>query len=165
MSNTKLENQMRALEAYSRLVVEPGGWIAVRLDGHRFHRFTHGRFDKPFDERFRDLMVVTARRLMEEFHALYAYTMSDEISFLMPSDWGLFGRRVEKIVSVTSGLASATFTNACGQSAHFDSRIWHGNQISDVVDYFRWRQGDAARNALHSWCYGRCGQRTAASKR
>ena len=22
-----------------------------------------------------------------------------------------------------------------------------------MIDYFRWRQADAARNALHSWCY------------
>jgi tRNA(His) 5'-end guanylyltransferase len=153
VGNVLLENRMRALEAFSRLVVEPGGWLVMRLDGCGFHRFTEGRFHKPFDQRFRDLMAATARTLMEAFHALYAYAMSDEISLLMPSAADLYGRRLEKIVSVTAGLASAAFTNACGEAAHFDSRVWHGKTLSDVTDYFRWRQADAARNAMHSWCY------------
>ena len=92
-----------------KLTVEPGGWLVVRLDGRGFHQFTKRRFDKPFDEQFRDLMVATVRVLMEELHALYAFSMSDEISLLMPTDWNLFGCRVEKIVSVTASLASATF--------------------------------------------------------
>jgi tRNA(His) 5'-end guanylyltransferase len=60
---------------------------------------------------------------------------------------------VEKVISVSAGLASAAFTQACGEPAHFDGRIWLGVNEDEVIDYFHWRQADAARNALHSWCY------------
>lgn len=153
MSDQALEERMRRLERFRTLRIRRGAWPVVRLDGRSFHRFTEGRFEKPFDARFRDLMVTTARALMEELHAVYAYTMSDEISLLMPRDWGFFGRRVEKIASVTAGMASAALTDACGSAAHFDSRIWVGQSMADVIDYFAWRQADAARNALNAWCF------------
>jgi tRNA(His) guanylyltransferase len=121
--------------------------------GRGFGRFTAARFEKPFDPRLRDLMCVAARALLINFNALYAYTMSDEISLLLPPRWDLFGRVVEKIVSISFGLASAAFTQAYGEPAHFDIRIWLGVNEEAVIDYFRWRQSDAGRNALHSWCY------------
>lgn len=65
----------------------------------------------------------------------------------------MFDRRVEKIDSISAGIASAAFTHACGEPAHFDSRVWLGNNPEDVVEYFRWRQLDSARCALHAWCY------------
>jgi hypothetical protein len=48
----------------------------------------------------------------------------------------LFGRGVEKIVSISTGIASAAFTHAAGEPAHFDSRVWIGTSTTDVVDYF-----------------------------
>lgn len=60
---------------------------------------------------------------------------------------------MEKLVSVSAGLGSAAFTQACGEPAHFDSRIWQSKQRDEVIDYFRWRQSDTARSALHAWCY------------
>ena len=56
-------------------------------------------------------------------------------------------------MSISAGLASATFSQALGEAAHFDSRIWLGAEVSLVLDYFRWRQAEAASNALHGWCY------------
>jgi tRNA(His) 5'-end guanylyltransferase len=40
-----------------------------------------------------------------------------------------------------------------GQPASFDCRVSQLPREQDVVDYFRWRNEDAARNALHSHCY------------
>lgn len=148
-----LEARMRRLEWFHGQRVLPGLWLVVRLDGRGFGRFTAARFEKPFDPRVRDLMCAVARALLIDFNGLYAYTMSDEISLLWPPQWDLFGRVVEKIISISAGLASAAFTQACGEPAHFDSRIWLGVNVEAVIDYFRWRQADAARNALHSWCY------------
>jgi tRNA(His) guanylyltransferase len=37
--------------------------------------------------------------------------------------------------------------------AGFDSRIWTGDTIGDVTDYFAWRQADAERNALNACLY------------
>ena len=78
---------------------------------------------------------------------------SDEISLLFRPDWRLFDREVEKLVSVSAGIASATFTLAAEQVAHFVSRLWLGVDEEQVLDYFRWRQADAARCALNGWCY------------
>jgi tRNA(His) 5'-end guanylyltransferase len=50
-------------------------------------------------------------------------------------------------------VASAAFTHAAGEPVHFDSRVWLGNSVEDVVDYMSWRQADAARCALNGWCY------------
>jgi len=153
MKSSSFETQMRALEYFHDLRLLPGVWTIVRVDGRTFSSFTETRFEKPYDERFRNLMVATAQAMLEELHGLYAYTQSDEISLLFAPEWDLFARSVEKIVSISAGIASATFTHKADEPAHFDSRVWLGVDISLVIDYFRWRQADAARNALNSWCY------------
>jgi tRNA(His) guanylyltransferase len=153
MDADEFEAGQRAREYFHGLTVLPGAWTVLRLDGRGFSRLTEEHFDKPFDQRFSDLMVTTAQALVTELGARYAYTESDEISLLLDPGSDLFGRRVEKLVSVSAGLASATFTQAAGQPAHFDSRLWLGTGVGDVVDYFSWRQADAARCALNGWCY------------
>lgn len=153
MNLNDLDRQMRSLEYFSSLKIVPACWPIIRLDGHGFSRQTANRFDKPFDPRFRDLMVSAAGTLLAELQGVYAYTMSDEISLLLPRDWALFDRRLEKVVSISAGIVSAAFSQAQGAAAHFDSRIWLGPDVSLVLDYFRWRQAEAATNALHGWCY------------
>jgi tRNA(His) guanylyltransferase len=110
-----LDQKMRVFETAADYCVLPGMFMVARLDGRGFTRLTKEvcRFEAPFDERFRDLMVETASGLMNcGFRVIYAYTESDEISLLFdPEGAGL------------------------------------------VVDYFRWRNEDAARNALNAYCY------------
>jgi len=149
----EFETGQRAREYFHGLTVLPGAWTIIRVDGRSFSRLTEQQFDKPFDERFAELMVGTAQALLTELGGRYGYTQSDEISVLLDPGHELFGRGVEKLVSVSAGLASATFTHAGGVPAHFDSRIWVGTGASDVADYFAWRQADAMRNALNAWCY------------
>ncbi len=153
MRRADFESRMRSLEYFHNVRLLPGTWPVVRVDGRGFSRFTESRFDKPFDLRFHELMVRTARELLEQMQGLYAYTESDEISVLLPRDGGLFDRELEKTVSLSAGIASAAFTHACGEPAHFDGRVWLGAGESLVVDYFRWRQADAGRCALNGWCY------------
>jgi tRNA(His) 5'-end guanylyltransferase len=153
MDSDSFEARLRSLEYFHSLRLLPGVWAVVRVDGRGFSRFTESRFAKPFDPAFHGCMVKTAQRLLEEFQGLYAYTESDEISLLLPRGWDLFDRELEKTVSLTAGVASATFTLACGEPAAFDSRVWLGADDSLVVDYFRWRQADTTRCALNGWCY------------
>lgn len=153
MQKPSLEDRMREREYFHGLRLLPGAWTVVRVDGRGFTRFTAERFEKPFDPRFRDLMVTAARALLVELQGLYAYTESDEISLLLPPAWDLFDREVEKLVSLSAGIASGAFTHAAGAPAHFDSRIWLGTDTEAVIDYMRWRQEDAARCALNGWCY------------
>jgi tRNA(His) 5'-end guanylyltransferase len=151
MKPSAFDAKMRALEYFHDLRLLPGAWVVLRVDGRGFSRFTAERFDKPFDERFHNFMVQTAQALLEELGGIYAYTESDEISVLFRPEWDLFDRELEKVVSLSAGLASATFTHACGAPVMFDSRAWLGARAGLVIDYFRWRQADATRCALNGW--------------
>jgi tRNA(His) guanylyltransferase len=153
MNRDTFEQRMRALEYFHSLRVLPGAWVVLRVDGRGFSRFTEAHYEKPFDPAFHALMLQTARTLLEELQGVYAYTESDEISVLFRPEWKLFDREVEKLVSISAGIASATFTLASQQPAHFDSRLWLGVDVAQVIDYFYWRQADAARCALNGWCY------------
>lgn len=153
MKTSELEARMRALEAYHSLKVLPACYLVIRVDGRSFTKLTAKGFTKPFDERFSQAMETTAGGMLSELQALYAYTESDEISLLFGPAWDLFERELEKLVSVTAGMASAYFTQASGVRGHFDSRVWVGTSRQAVIDYFLWRQTDATRCALNGWCY------------
>ena len=153
MDNQSFENRMRELEYFHNLRILPGAWVVVRVDGRSFSRFTESRFEKPFDFQFHQMMVQTAQALLEEMQGVYAYTESDEISVLFPPDWDFFGRSLEKIVSISASIASATMTHEIGSFVCFDSRVWLGVNALQVIDYFSWRQADATRCALNGWCY------------
>ncbi|MFO0661949.1 MAG: tRNA(His) guanylyltransferase Thg1 family protein, partial [Polyangiaceae bacterium] len=85
---------MRAREVTSNLRLDEGTWTVVRVDGRGFSRLTATHFDKPFDARFSEAMVSTARGLMEEMQGLLAYTQSDEISLVLPPHFDAFDRRI-----------------------------------------------------------------------
>lgn len=153
MNADDLEASQREREWFHTLSVPPGMWTIIRVDGRGFSRLTENHFVKPYDERMREHMTETAAALVTEFSAVYGCTHSDEISVALPPSSGQFGRSLEKLVSVSAGIASAAFTTAAGLPGHFDSRAWIGAAADDVVDYFSWRQSDAARSALGSWCY------------
>lgn len=151
-----LDRKLRIFETAADQCVLPGIYMVARLDGQSFTRLTKDecRFEAPFDERFRDLMVGTAESMMTiGFRVLYAYTESDEISLLFDPNEELFGRKLRKYNSTLAGEASAHFSLALGQVSSFDCRISQLPTPSLVVDYFRWRNEDAARNALSGWCY------------
>lgn len=153
MTPDEFEKRMRMLECFHALRFAPAAWLILRLDGRGFSRLTESRFEKPFDPRFHEAMVQTAQAVLEDLQGLYAYTESDEISVLFARDWALFDRELEKAVSISAGLASATFALACDVPACFDSRALLCAEAGQVSDYFRWRQADAARCALNGWCY------------
>lgn len=151
-----LDKKMRVYETAADLCVLPGMFMVARIDGRSFTRLTKEvcRFEAPFDVRFRDLMVATTESLMTcGFKVVYAYTESDEISLLFGLDEQAFGRKLRKYNSTLAGEASAQFSVRLGRAASFDCRISQLPNVELVVDYFRWRNEDAARNALNSWCY------------
>eukprot|EP00913_Durusdinium_trenchii_P028332 g26560.t1 len=156
MKFDELDRRMRIFETASDLCVLPGVYMVARLDGRSFTRLTKDviEFDVPFDARFRDLMVDTTESLMTcGFQIVYAYTESDEISLLFTMGEQQFGRKLRKFNSTLAGEASAKFSLLLGEVATFDCRISQLPGVEAVVDYFRWRNEDAARNALNSYCY------------
>lgn len=156
MKFAELDEKLRIFETAADYCVLPGIYMVARLDGRSFTRLTKEvcGFDAPFDDRFRDLMVATAEALMNcGFRVTYAYTESDEISLLLALDETLFGRKLRKLTSTLAGEASARFSLMLGQVATFDCRISQLPNVDLVVDYFRWRNEDASRNALGAYCY------------
>ena len=151
-----LDRKMRVFETAADQCVLPGLYMVARLDGRSFTRLTKDvcQFEAPFDVRFRDMMVATTESLMTcGFRVLYGYTESDEISLLLDRDETIFGRKMRKYNSTLAGEASAHFSIKLGSPACFDCRISQLPNEELVVDYFRWRNEDAARNALCGWCY------------
>ncbi len=156
MKFDELDKSMRVYETTNDLCVLPGLYMVARVDGRGFTRLTRELhpFEAPYDERFRDHMVATMSHLMDcGFHALLGYTQSDEISILLDRDDTAFARKLRKLISILAGEASALFTSRLGAPAVFDCRISTLPSERHVVEYFRWRQEDAARNALNSHCY------------
>ncbi|WP_442484464.1 tRNA(His) guanylyltransferase Thg1 family protein [Aeoliella sp. SH292] len=151
-----LDSRMRVFETSDDRCVLPGIYMVARLDGRSFTRLTKEvqAFEAPFDERFRDAMVRTVEHLMQcGFRVTYGYTESDEISLLLDRDETTFGRKTRKLISILAGEASSHFSLYLGVPACFDCRISQLPRKSDVVDYFRWRNEDAHRNALNAHCY------------
>jgi tRNA(His) 5'-end guanylyltransferase len=151
-----LDAKMRIFETAHDHCVLPGMHIVVRLDGRNFTSLTKDvhKFKAPFDERFRDLMLDTTDHLMNcGFRVIYGYTESDEISLLLHGEDNTFGRKTRKLVSVLAGEASGRFSLSLGDLGCFDARVCQLPTVDLVVDYFRWRNEDAHRNALNAHCY------------
>lgn len=155
MNFDELDARMRRFETAHDHCVLPGIHMVARLDGRSFTRLTKEvhRFEAPFDERFRDHMLAAASHLMDTCGTLYGYLQSDEISILFPRDTTLFDRKLRKLTSVLAGEASAVLSLRLGAPACLDCRISTLPLEEFVLDYFRWRQEDAHRNALNAHCY------------
>ncbi|MEH0158602.1 tRNA(His) guanylyltransferase Thg1 family protein [Limibacter armeniacum] len=151
-----LDKKMRVFETSHDYCVLPKIYMVARIDGRNFTRLTKEvhQFEAPFDERFRDYMVQTVEHLMQcGFKVIYGYTESDEISLLFAQNETVFSRKLRKYNSVLAGEASAKFSMQLNDVAAFDCRISQLPTKEDVIDYFRWRNEDAFRNALNSHCY------------
>jgi len=151
-----LGKKMRIYELAHDHCVLPGIYIVARIDGPCFTRLTKEvhKFEAPYDIRFRDIMVETVKHLMDSgFKITYGYTQSDEISLLLDASESTFQRKERKLNSIFAGEASAKFSLLLGDIGTFDCRLCQLPNKSLVVDYFRWRNEDAHRNALNSHCY------------
>lgn len=129
--------------------------VIIRLDGKAFHTLTR-QCEKPFDERLADCMGKVAVDLCREIQgAKCAYTQSDEISVLVTdydqlSSEAWFDYNLQKIVSISAGIASSHFTRYWCENdriAVFDSRAFNIPR-EETTNYFVWRQKDWIRNSV-----------------
>lgn len=127
--------------------------VILRLDGKAFHTLTR-RCEKPFSPSFQTTMERTAITLCEEIQGVKcSFTQSDEISLLitdfdtiLTDAW--FDYNVQKMVSVSAGIASASFSSLWGERGVFDARVFNIPK-EEVCNYFIWRQLDWVRNSIH----------------
>lgn len=131
--------------------------MIIRVDGKAFHTLT-ANMKRPWDDGMIDSMAYTAKYLCENIqNAKLAYVQSDEISILL-TDYDRFAteawfdRNLQKMVSVSSALATLAFNKAIvkhypDKSGVFDSRAFVIPK-EEVCNYFIWRQNDASRNSV-----------------
>lgn len=156
MKFEELEARFRAIEGQEEEKVAFGGRIIARLDGRGFTRLTKRSLDleKPFDPRFHEAMKTTVAHLCGcGFAVRFAYSQSDEISLLFEPTERNFDGKTRKWLSILAGEASGAFSLSIGHIGAFDCRLIELPDSQSVVDYFRWRQSDAYRNALSAHCY------------
>ena len=146
-------------------------WI-VRLDGHKFSKFTK-KFKTPFDDRIHRAMVTTCLELMKTFSPSTIFTCSDEITMVFPSLNSkdtpehkrrtlINGGKIQKITSLSAGLASSVFTLAIRElckddeimwwidktNLYFDARVVQLSSDEAVTDNIVWRCLDFKRNSV-----------------
>lgn len=144
---------MKDREIYAEMRCIPP--VVVRADGRNFKNTLRNLgFGKPYDQTFARAMADTVELFIKKsgLSPLFAYTFSDEVSFLfmeLP-----FEGRVEKIDSVTASfLGSALTINLqLEKPVAFDSRIVV-LQKEEIPAYFHWRQLEAWRNFVAAWGY------------
>ena len=143
-------------EDRTRVLLPRRSNLIIRVDGKAFHTFTRG-MTRPFDPLFMQMMDETAKALCEEVQgAKFGFVQSDEIS-VWATDYdtlqtdGWFGYDLRKICSVAASIATAAFNrqHALIQGpAMFDARAFTIPSLTEVVNYFVWRQNDATRNSV-----------------
>jgi len=147
----------------------------VRLDGHRFSKFTSG-FKKPFDERIFRAMMLTTSDLVDEYNPTLGYTQSDEITLTFTafktnepqkegSDVIMFNGRIQKLISLMSGFCSVRFAYHMSSQtydhteselvekihkAHFDARVFHLPSNTELLNNVIWRIKDVKRNSVNN---------------
>lgn len=156
-----LGDRMKAYEAAETArTLMPLCPVYARIDGRCFSSFTRG-MDRPFDQAMSDAMIATVSHLVDATHARIGYTQSDEISLVwLSNDYKsemFFGGKVQKMVSVLAGMATAAFTKAilAGPHAeralympHFDARVFSLPNRAEAANAFLWREVDATKNAV-----------------
>ena len=68
MSFKELDAKMRVYEQSLDQTIPPGNYLLARIDGRNFTRLTKEicKFEKPFDDRFSQMMVETAKSLVTD---------------------------------------------------------------------------------------------------
>lgn len=130
-------------------------FIVIRCDGRGFTKFKKKgelqTFDKDFHQK---MMVISEKALQNLFFCGFAFTISDEISFVLPKEFSLYNRRLEKLLSLaagyTSGEGSLEFYELGLEPAVFDAKVFTFSTIEEVLAYLDERKNSGFRNFVCS---------------
>jgi len=132
--------------------------VILRLDGVRFSKWTKG-LNRPFDEKFSELMEELTKYLVKKTGAVVGYTQSDEITLVLYSaekEAELYqGGKKYKILSKTTSYAVNFFNEKRkellpnhNKNADFDCRVYQTPTLYDAVLQLQWREEDATKNSI-----------------
>ena len=164
---------MLELRAKTDLKLPLKGYTMIAIDGHCFSRLIKNKYEKPFDDKFINMMNEVARYVCRYVEGCkFAYVQSDEITFVLTdfdneTTCAFFGNRLTKILSIVPSMATAKFNQLviadlcdtpCSNAdlkqmildlklAEFDCKAWSVNNLNDVYSYYLWRQIDCIRNS------------------
>lgn len=155
MDHSKL---FKNLERDAEHFLPKRGYSILRLDGVNFKRVT-AELDKPFSAPFEKAMNEAAIAVLKGVlpQALIAYVGSDEISVILSNEFETpYSGRLEKILSVAAGYATAGFNKSIGELknlALFDARAITFFRDDLVHEYITWRRLDVRKNATSMAAY------------
>jgi tRNA(His) 5'-end guanylyltransferase len=165
MKEDSFGDRMKYYEGLNKQRLLPNLPIMARLDGRSFHNFTKGMIS-PYDHRLRRSLVLSAKYIVQETNAKFAYVQSDEINltwYNVPNMNLWFGGKLEKWSSVLASMVTASFISQylltfeeLRHELHynlpsFDCRVWNVPNTTEGANTFLWRMKDNRRNALHMY--------------
>lgn len=136
--------------------------VIVRCDGKRFSKATK-KLDKPSYDFIKAMSETTKNVASSIDGCVFAYTQSDEISFVLCNDKSLeqqpwLSNRLQKIASI---MASETTYYFMSNSKNldlkgktiFDARAFVLPNLNEVVNYMIWRNQDCIKNSISMVAY------------
>lgn len=153
MSYNDFDIRMKEYEKVYQNMLIPHVPIIVRIDGKAFHSYTKNCVI-PFDAGLSYAFQEATLELYKEIGTFkLAYGQSDEVSILIynpdTNSQEYFGGKLFKLISILSSIFTFHFNNKSyvNKPAFFDCRVFQ-LPVSEVVNYFIWRQKDATRNSV-----------------
>ncbi len=172
--NKTLKERMIELRSSTDVTLPTKKYVMVMIDGRSFSHIVKNKYEKPFDDRFIEIMNEVAIYVCKNVQCCkLAYAQSDEITFVLTdfeneNACAFFGNRLTKILSIIPSMATAKYNQLViadriafgwqnSQSikntildtklAEFDCKAWSVDNLNDVYSYYLWRQLDCIRNS------------------
>lgn len=165
INNKSLGSRMKNYEKDCEFIIGNKPYIVIRIDGHKFSKFTKN-YKKPFDDIISKAMELTTIELFKYFDAVEGYTQSDEITIVLEKPKNdknhKYNGRTQKIASLVSSYTTMKFNNhlfkLTGKLAEavFDARVFAIKDISEVYYALSWRRRDAIRNSKSVYSQSFC---------
>jgi len=186
--NLKIGDNIKRLEFESEAVILPDNAMCVRIDGHKFSKFTKS-LNKPFDNVFSVAMIETTKDLLKEYQCSIGYTQSDEITLVIPavksrtddrSYTHILGGRTQKLVSLIASFCTIRFNFHLREQAkfqgaedrfkgkldiaYFDARVFYlpDEYIEEAVLF---RKIDCMRNSKQAFASTYCSHKELMNKK
>lgn len=115
MKFNTLEDRMLYFRGLSDYKLMPNSYILVMLDGRSFSKLIKNNFERPFSDKFIDMMNETAKFVCQNVQGCkFGYVQSDEISLVLtdfdtPTTDSFFDYRISKLQSIIASLATSKF--------------------------------------------------------